>query len=124
MSKRTGIGLGGLLALIVLVTLLGPAEKTLGATARIIYIHGALVWVAIMVFCAAALLGTAGLLARRTGGADLLGWIPAPQYVGRPGVLGPHLSGRPQLSESVPHPRYVTHRPGNCLDLSPTDMDR
>lgn len=65
MSKRNGIELGGLLALIVLVTLLGPAEKTLGTTARIIYIHGALVWVAIMVFCATALLGAAGLLARR-----------------------------------------------------------
>lgn len=66
MRKRSGgIELVGLAALIVLVTLLGPAEKTLGSAARIIYLHGALVWVAIMVFAVAALLGGAGLLTRQ-----------------------------------------------------------
>jgi hypothetical protein len=65
MTRRQALGLAGLLALIVVVTLLGPAEKTLGSAARIIYLHGALVWVAIMVFGVAASLGAAGLLARR-----------------------------------------------------------
>jgi hypothetical protein len=66
MTGRQALGLAGLLSLILVVTLLGPAEKTLGSAARIIYLHGALVWVAIMVFGMAALLGAAGLLARRT----------------------------------------------------------
>jgi hypothetical protein len=65
MNKRTGIELSGLLALILLTTLIGPAEKTLGSAARIIYLHGALVWVAIMVFGIAALLGLTSLLVRR-----------------------------------------------------------
>ena len=65
MSKRSLMELGGLLVLIAGVTSLGPAEKTLGAAARIIYLHGALVWVAIIVFGVAALLGAAGLLAQR-----------------------------------------------------------
>ncbi len=65
MSRRQAQGLAGLLALILVVTLLGPAERTLGSAARIVYLHGALVWVAILVFGVAALLGAAGLLARR-----------------------------------------------------------
>jgi hypothetical protein len=52
-----------LLPLIALVTLVGPREQSLGATARIVYIHGALVWVAMLAFAAAGLLGLLGLLA-------------------------------------------------------------
>ena len=66
MRKRTAVELGGLLTLIILTTLVGPAEKTLGSAARIIYLHGALVWVAIMVFGVAALLGLVGLLVQRS----------------------------------------------------------
>ena len=51
-----------LLLLIAIVTLLGPREQTLGAVARIVYLHGALVWVALLTFAAAGLLGLASLL--------------------------------------------------------------
>jgi hypothetical protein len=51
------------LLLIGVVTLLGPREQTLGATARIVYLHGALVWIAMLTFIVAGLLGLAGLLA-------------------------------------------------------------
>ena len=61
--RRSTWPLLALLLLIALVTLIGPREQTLGATARIVYLHGALVWVAMLTFAAAGLLGLAGLLA-------------------------------------------------------------
>jgi len=69
---------------VVLVTMLAPLEQTLGANARIVYFHGAWVWVAMLLFLAAALIGLAGLLTRRTivhewsralGHTALLFWI-------------------------------------------------
>ncbi len=84
MRRSQALELIVLVALIVVVTLLGPEEKTLGAAARIIYLHGALVWVSIVVFSAAALLGAAGLLLRRlwlhqwsraAGQVALLFWV-------------------------------------------------
>jgi hypothetical protein len=62
MRRETRVLLA-LLPLIVLVTLLGPREQSLGAVARIVYIHGALVWVAMLTFAVAGLLGIFGLLA-------------------------------------------------------------
>lgn len=84
MTRREAVRLFGSAALIIIVTLLGPEERTLGAVARIIYLHGALVWVAIMAFGVAALLGAAGLLTRRAwlhqwsraaGQVALLFWV-------------------------------------------------
>jgi hypothetical protein len=63
MMRRETRLLLALLPVIVLVTLLGPREQSLGATARIVYIHGALVWVAMLAFAVAGLLGLTGLLA-------------------------------------------------------------
>jgi len=69
---------------ILLVTVLAPLEDTLGAGARIVYLHGAWVWVAILLFSAAALIGLVGLLTRKTithewsralGHTALLFWI-------------------------------------------------
>ena len=69
---------------VVLVTLLAPLEETLGAGVRIVYLHGAWVWVAILLFSAAALIGLGGLLSRKTilhewsralGHTALLFWI-------------------------------------------------
>jgi hypothetical protein len=68
------------LAAIAVYTLIGPAEKTLGANVRIVYLHGAWVWVALSGFVAAALLGLAGLLTSRR---ELHGWSRA---VGRTGL--------------------------------------
>jgi hypothetical protein len=50
---------------IVILTALGPAEKTLGGNVRVVYLHGAWVWAAMIGFVAAALVGLAGLVTRR-----------------------------------------------------------
>jgi hypothetical protein len=69
---------------ILLFTALGPAEKTLGASVRVVYLHGALVWAAMAAFLAAALAGLAGLLSGRSvlhrwslalGRAGLVFWM-------------------------------------------------
>lgn len=56
-----------ILLLVVLVTVLAPLEKTLGANARIVYLHGAWVWVALAMFLAAGAVGLFGLAARKDG---------------------------------------------------------
>lgn len=48
-----------------LVAALAPLEKTLGANARLVYLHGAWVWTAMLAFLAAALAGLVGLITRR-----------------------------------------------------------
>ena len=50
---------------ILLFTAFGPLEKTLGANVRVVYLHGALVWVALVGFLTAAFSGLAGMLTRR-----------------------------------------------------------
>ena len=68
----------------LLVTAFAPLEKTLGVNARIVYLHGAWVWTAMLAFLAAALAGLVGLIRRRTaldqwsralGRAGLCFWI-------------------------------------------------
>jgi len=54
-----------LVALIGLVSLFGPREASLGASVRLVYLHGAWVWTALAGFAAAGLAGLTGLLARR-----------------------------------------------------------
>jgi len=54
-----------LLFVVALFTVLGPAEKTLGANVRVVYLHGAWVWAALAAFIAAGLVGLVGLLTRR-----------------------------------------------------------
>jgi len=54
-----------LLFVVALFTVLGPAEKTLGANVRVVYLHGAWVWAALAAFLAAGLVGLVGLLTRR-----------------------------------------------------------
>jgi hypothetical protein len=50
---------------IVLLTLLGPEEKSLGSNVRIVYLHGAWVLTAEIAFFAAALAGLLGLILRK-----------------------------------------------------------
>ncbi len=78
------IWLSIILVAIVLLTVLGPAEKTLGARVRIVYLHGAWVWTALVAFLAAGACGLVGLLWRKPGWqrwsrawgwAGLLFWI-------------------------------------------------
>ena len=68
-------------AVIVLVTALAPLEKTLGSSARIIYLHGAWVWGAMVTILAAGAVGLAALLVRRE---RLHAWSRA---LGRTGIL-------------------------------------
>jgi hypothetical protein len=53
------------LAAIFVLTALGPAERSLGANVRVVYLHGAWVWAALAAFLAAAAAGLAALIARR-----------------------------------------------------------
>ena len=50
----------------LLLAAFAPLEKTLGINARIVYLHGAWVWTALVSFLLAALAGLAGLLTRKT----------------------------------------------------------
>ena len=52
---------------IAVLTVLGPEEKSLGANARIVYLHGAWVMTALVAFVAAAFMGLVGLLTHRPG---------------------------------------------------------
>jgi hypothetical protein len=73
-----------ILLAIVILTAASPMEKTLGAGARIVYLHGAWVWASLLVFVAAGAIGLVGLLIRRRvahhysralGRAGLFFWI-------------------------------------------------
>ena len=72
-----------LLAIVVLAAL-GPAEKSLGTNVRIVYLHGAWVWTALVAYIAAGITGLLGLalgkpilqlLSRALGRTGLLFWV-------------------------------------------------
>jgi hypothetical protein len=54
----------GLVAIIAIISLLGPEDTALGANVRIVYLHGAWVLTAEVAFLAAAIAGFIGLLVR------------------------------------------------------------
>ena len=62
-------------------TAVGPAEKTLGVNARVVYLHGAWVWAALAFLLLAGVAGLAGLVARRVA------WHRWSQALGRTGLL-------------------------------------
>jgi hypothetical protein len=68
----------------ILAALFAPLEQTLGSNVRLVVFHGAWVWVALLLFLGAAVVGAVGLLTRRTtwhawsrasGQAGLLFWL-------------------------------------------------
>lgn len=63
--KSPFLWFGLTLLAIVVVTALGPAEKSLGTNVRVVYLHGAWVWTAMINMMAAAVVGLVGLLTRR-----------------------------------------------------------
>ncbi len=69
------------LLVIVLVTALGPAERSLGTNVRVVYLHGAWVWTALICIFGAAGIGLVGLITRRGG---LHSWSRA---LGRTGLV-------------------------------------
>ena len=66
---------------IAILTAIGPAEKTLGVNARVVYLHGVWVWTAMASFVLAALVGAVGLVTRRVG---LNAWS---RTLGRTGLI-------------------------------------
>jgi hypothetical protein len=52
------------LVAIAALTFFGPPERSLGSNVRVVYLHGAWVWTALIAFGAAAAAGAAGLIAR------------------------------------------------------------
>jgi hypothetical protein len=81
MSFKPWFYLAASLLVVGYLTFLSPLEKTLGANARIVYLHGALVWVALAAILAAGVAGAFGLLFRA---ARLHAWS---QALGRTGLL-------------------------------------
>jgi hypothetical protein len=55
----------GLLVLLLVWLVLAPAEARLGNVVKLVYVHGALVWVGLITFSVAGALGLAALVARR-----------------------------------------------------------
>lgn len=54
-----------LVLLIAATTTLGPSERSLGVNVRLVYLHGAWVWTALIAFAFSAIAGIFGLLLRR-----------------------------------------------------------
>ena len=63
--KSSLLWLGLNLLAIIAITAVGPAEKSLGTNVRVVYLHGAWVWAALMCIFAAAISGIVGLVSRR-----------------------------------------------------------
>ncbi len=79
--ERIGLTLVGLAVIVLALTWLAPRDATLRGSSPTVYLHGALVWTAILSFSSAGLLGLAGLLIER----DVLhAWSRA---LGRTGLL-------------------------------------
>jgi hypothetical protein len=74
------LGCGVMILLIFALALLGPEEKTLGPSVRIVYLHGAWVLAAEAAFIAAAVAGLIGLIIRR---GSFQRWSAA---IGRTGI--------------------------------------
>jgi len=79
----------GVIVIIMLAALFGPEEKSLGSNVRIVYLHGAWVLTAEIVFIASALAGVLGLLGLileriKPYQAAFLDWCEA---LGRTGII-------------------------------------
>lgn len=69
---------------IAVLTMIGPAEKTLGVNVRVVYLHGAWVWASLAAFLVAGIFGLLGLInhrlsfqlwSRALGRTGLVYWI-------------------------------------------------
>jgi hypothetical protein len=69
--QRDLLVLFGLVAATALVAAVAPTEQVLGSAVRVVYLHGAWVWAALLAFTAASLAGLFGFILRRD---DLHAW--------------------------------------------------
>lgn len=69
-----------LMLAIALYTSIGPAEQSLGRSVRIVYLHGAWVWTALVAFAAAAIAGAIGWATRSKP------WLAESTALGRAGT--------------------------------------
>lgn len=81
MSKKSIAVFVGTVIGLALFTTVGPAEKTLGVNARVVYLHGAWVWAALAFLLLAGIIGVAGLVTRRAR------WHRWSRALGRTGLL-------------------------------------
>ncbi len=81
MSRKQLFSLAATLLAIAGLTAVGPAERSLGTNVRVVYLHGAWVWVALIAFAAAGLTGLVGLVSSR------LGWQRWSLALGRTGLI-------------------------------------
>ena len=67
MKSRWSPQIVGLILLIVIVVMVsfGPSERTLGRNVRLVYLHGAWVWTALIGFIAAGAAGLVGIVLRQ-----------------------------------------------------------
>lgn len=63
--ERIGLTLVGLAAVVLALALLAPRDATLQDASPVVYLHGALVWISILAFTAAGVVGLAGLMWQR-----------------------------------------------------------
>lgn len=67
LNKKNGLYLVGLTGvLVLLISLLSPAESTLGDWIKVLYIHAGLAWVGVMVFVLAGIFGVLHLISNKT----------------------------------------------------------
>lgn len=64
-NKSTWMYLSITVIMLILLALVGPAEKDLGSNVRVVYLHGAWVWTALSSYFAAAIAGLGGFITRK-----------------------------------------------------------
>lgn len=63
--ERIGLTLVGLALVVLMLALAAPRDATLSGASPVVYVHGALVWTAILAFSASGVVGLAGLMWQR-----------------------------------------------------------
>ncbi len=63
---RSAVLLAITLVLVAVITAVSPAERTLGTNVRVVYLHGAWVWTALITLLASGIIGLVGLVLNKT----------------------------------------------------------